>query len=179
MRVAAECSNGQSGGPIIAVDGSLAGIVSGGDGGETVGPTGLRIGIAIDAVLAAGRATPEDEPPPIPEEQEPPPPPIADPCAELRILIQQNAEAITALAAVAKIPGEKGDQGLKGDKGDKGDPGTDGESPVIDLDELVAAVIERLPPTRFQARAPDGTAVGPVVERRLGEIVYLKSNKPE
>jgi hypothetical protein len=47
--VAVRTSDGQSGGPIIAADGSLAGIISAGDGGETYGPASWRIAAAIEA----------------------------------------------------------------------------------------------------------------------------------
>ena len=65
----------------------------------------------------------------------------------------------------------------QGPPGDKGDTGQAGHSPTIDLDALVAEVIERLPPMRFQAgtkAAPEGTEV----EKRLGDILYLGNVRP-
>ena len=91
---------------------------------------------------------------------------------DLRALIQQNSEAIAALVAAAAVPGEPGAQG---------EPGEPGEPATINLDDLTAKVLERLPPMRFQAMTPDGKIFGSVVERRLGneKPLYLKSARAE
>lgn len=92
---------------------------------------------------------------------------------ELRILVEANAAAIAILIEAAQQPGPQGEPGPEGPQGPVGD------SAIVNLDELTAAVIERLPPMRFQAKTPDGEVVGDVISKRLGEVVYLKSARLE
>ncbi len=128
-----------------------------------------------------------------PAEDVPPPPvPEASPdCAELRILILQNGRDIANLRALLEKRskrGEKGntgerglqgEQGLQGEKGEPGQNGQLGEPFVMDYDKLVDEVVKRMPPMRFQAKTVDGIPTGDIIEKRFGDILYMKSARPE
>ncbi len=85
---------------------------------------------------------------------------------DLRALIQQNSEAIAALVAVAAVPGPPGP------------PGPPGESPTINIDDLTAQVLERLPP--FYVHSVDDVTGAEKLEAiSLGEGFTIRTMTPE
>jgi len=91
--------------------------------------------------------------------------------AELRLLIQANAEAISVLSLATSVPGPPGERGPAGPPGVAGAPFKLSDA----TDEEVAAFALRLPPLTFQAYTPDDKPFGKPLVKRLGETVDILS----
>jgi hypothetical protein len=179
--VAGSVREGMSGGPILSRLHGLVSIITEGADLQNrspaipthcCGPLLSRIrnflGCGRYAWVLEGVAYPPDERPPAPKPDQPAPAPVKSDCDELRILIEANAKAIAALTAASKVPGPRGPPGPPGSAFD----------PATLTDEQIKALAKRLPPLTFQARTPKGEPYGPVVEKRLGDMIYLNSTIP-
>ena len=182
--IGTSAESGQSGGPILDSAGCLVGMICHGDD-DTSGVGYWRIEAAIEAAMnddvqaEVATAAPLPEPPG--DEAEAPTPSGSGELAELRKLIEQNAKAIAILSGCVAVPGPDGKPGARGEtglRGERGQPGADGVSPTIDMDQLVAEVIKRLPP--IYVRHVDAvTKTETIEEISLGQGFTIFNSKPQ
>jgi hypothetical protein len=167
--VSGTAQQGWSGGPILDGQSRVVAILWGTSRGQTYGvPIGVfrrlfcRIVPAWRTPLVSVRPDPPGQ------------------GTELQTILAKitelQAEVATLQAAVETLKSQSCTVGPPGPQGPRGPPGEAGN---VDLDALAARVIARLPPLRFQARKPDGTLHGPVIEKHLGETLYSKSARGE
>ena len=162
LQIGVASSDGDSGGAVVDREGRLVGLLWGTASNGSASSVAVSVSAIADflrrvkIMLAGGQAEPKRLPlvPVVPPVSESSPD-----CEELRILIQQNAAAIASMLECIAVPGPKGDTGERGLQGEKGLPGLQGESSVIDYDELAAEVVKRLPPVRLQTITAKGVLI--------------------
>ena len=121
LQIGVASSDGDSGGAVVDANGQLVGLLWGTAANSSVAVSVGAIGdflSRLQVILTAAEPAPAPLPlvpvqPPTPAPIPPTPaqPPTPD-CEELRILIQKNVDAITALTALLKEPGPQGELAL-------------------------------------------------------------------
>jgi hypothetical protein len=155
---------GWSGGLMIDGQGRLFGILATTDGRTTQGTSIAVFRRLFCQIVPAWREPVKTQP--IRPGQ------TSDLQALLAKITELQTEVATLQAAVEALKSQSCTVGPPGPQGPRGPPGEAGN---VDLDALTTKVVARLPPLRFQAKKPDGALHGPVIEKHLGETLYLKS----
>jgi hypothetical protein len=158
---------GWSGGPVIDSQGRVVAILHATDGQQTYATPLAVYRRLFWRVVPLWRGGDADPPGPTGPTQ-PPQPDLAAVLAKIEAL-QAEVATLRAALEVLKIEPIVGPAGAQGPRGPPGDPAS------VDLDELTALILERLPPLSFQATYLDGTPAGEPVSKRLGETVLMKS----
>lgn len=182
LSIDAPSQDGDSGGAVLDDNGNLVGLLwgtrsDGGAGSVAVPIQAIEDFLKrLEVTLGEGESPQEPITPPAPAPLPPAPIPVPAPPPELdglRELIQQNAEAIAALAVAVRVPGP---QGEPGPVGPQGEPGRSGNS--IDFDTLpqsqIDALILRLPPIRVHVELLDSPPANPITE----QDAYLGGSLP-
>jgi hypothetical protein len=158
--------DGDSGGPILGPHRRLAGVITGGNYRQTVGPCCRAIKRFLGQCFPGRRPSPSRPVPPafvrkpfvpvvnipLPDADTPDPPPSGQsPCAGIEALTARLDAIDAKIEAIAQRPGIKGDRGERGDRGEQGLQGLQGEQgiqgeqgPSLSLHAVAEALLERL-----------------------------------
>ena len=179
VEVSCRVVDGMSGGPLLARDNRIVGVISAAEG-TAFGPCLWRFRTALRRIIFGPRLVPVT---PRPDATAPPPvdPPTAadSPCIGIDVL---RAEITSLRSRLAKLEaaGPRLLVGPEGPAGPPGLPGRNGELVPIPIDAVAAAVLQKLPPIHVEvivldkpdaSRPPLNEPIYDAAGKRIGTLM--------